>query len=251
MMFPKISIITICWNSADHIVSALRSVLQQTYENFEYIIQDGCSTDGTLDIVARHADPRMRVFSEPDAGIYDALNKAISKATGDIIGIVHADDFLASPTVLEKVAQVMADPSVDGVYGDLEYVLPDNPDSVIRYWRAGEYTPKLLKRGWMPPHPTLYLRREVYEQWGAFDTSYAISGDYEAILRWLVRGKIRLHYIPEVLVKMRLGGTSNRLRNLWRKDVESLRAMRHHGVGGLPTLAMKYLRKLDQFFVRR
>jgi hypothetical protein len=164
---------------------------------------------------------------------------------------MHSDDFYADAHVLEKVAQAFADPAVDGVYGDLDYVARDAPQRVIRHWRSGAYDPRSLGRGWMPPHPTLFLRRAVIEQWGGFDTRFRIAADYEAILRYLGRGQIRLAYVPEVLIKMRVGGESNRsLARVVRKSLEDYRALRENKVGGIGALAWKNLSKLPQFFAR-
>lgn len=250
-MTLKISIVTATYNREDTISDSLKSLRRQTFSNYQHIIQDGASTDGTLDIINNLSDSRTRLVSETDTGIYDALNRGIKRASGDIIGLMHSDDFFASDTVLEKVAAAFSDTSTDGVYGDLQYVSASNPERIIRHWRAGKYTSKRLKYGWMPPHPTLYLRREVFENWGCYDTSYQIAADYDAMLRWLVRGKITLAYIPEVLVKMRVGGESNKsLGRIIRKSREDYRAIRSNGVGGLGTLVMKNTRKIRQFFER-
>lgn len=167
------------------------------------------------------------------------------------MGLLHSDDLLADDTVLSHVAKVFDDPSVDGVYGDLEYVAREDPTRVIRYWRARAYHPGLLSRGWMPPHPTLFLRRAVFETHGMYDTGFRIAADYEAILRWLTRGDLQLAYIPDVLVKMRVGGESNRsLSRILRKSREDLRAIRRQRVGGLGVLAAKNVGNLSQFLRR-
>lgn len=244
----KISVVTAVWNRADTIGPAIASVQAQTYSDVEHVIQDGGSTDGTLAVVERMADARTRVVSERDTGLYDAINKGIARATGDVIGLMHSDDFFASDGVLEQVAETLSDPDVDGLYGDLEYVSGQDPDKVVRHWRSGEFNTRLLARGWMPPHPTLYLRREVFDRWGVYDTSYRIAADYEAMVRYLAVGKVRLAYLPEVMVKMRTGGISNgSLANIVEKSREDWRAIRMHEIGGFGTLAMKNLRKIKQF----
>lgn len=245
----KISIITAVYNRVATIGHAMASLQAQTYQHVEHIIQDGGSTDGTLKVLKELANPSTFVCSELDKGIYDAINRGIARATGDVVGLMHSDDFYSDDRVLERIAEVFADPSVDGVYGDLQYVAGDAPYGVVRYWRAGEYSRTKIRRGWMPPHPTLYLRREVFDQLGLYDTSYHIAADYDAMLRYIVRGQIQLAYIPEVLVKMRVGGESNRsLGRILIKSREDLQAIRRNGVGGLGTLACKNLSKIPQFF---
>ena len=244
----QISVVTAVYNRADTIAKAMRSVQSQTYPDVEHVIQDGGSRDATLERVAELANAATRMLSEPDDGIYDAINRGIRRAKGEVIGLMHSDDFFANANVLTKVAQALADPAVDGVYGDLDYVAAHDPDRVIRHWRSGPYAPASLRYGWMPPHPTLYLRREVFERHGLYNPSYRISGDYDAMLRYLVKGGISLAYVPEVLVKMRVGGESNRsLERIARKSREDLRALRENGVGGIVTLAAKNLRKVTQF----
>ena len=242
-----LSIVTAVRNRAGTLGHALGSLAAQSHSGVEHVIQDGASTDGTLGVIARRA-PRARLESAPDGGIYEALNRGIARASGDVIGILHSDDALAHPGALSRVmVRLMADPSLDGVYGDLDYVSASGSGRVVRRWRAGAYRPGMLARGWMPPHPTLFVRREVIERHGAYDTSLRIAADYEAILRWLGAG-VRLGYVPDVLVRMRMGGESNRsLGRMLVKSREDLRAMRRHGVGGLGTLAMKNLSKVGQF----
>ncbi|MCT4556804.1 MAG: glycosyltransferase [Pelagimonas sp.] len=245
----RISIVTAVYNRKETVADALRSVQAQTYDEIEHVIQDGQSTDGTLDVIEQMKSPQMSVQSAPDGGIYDAINKGLQRATGDVLGLMHSDDFFASDTVIATVAKAFEDPEVDGVYGDLDYVAEEDTDRIIRKWRSGAYNPARLRRGWMPPHPTLYLRRSVFERWGYYDTSYRIAADYDAMLRYLVRGQINIRYIPEVFIKMRVGGESNRsLRKIMRKSQEDYRAIRANGVGGAGTLAWKNLSKIQQFF---
>lgn len=247
----KISIVTAVYNSCETVAAALDSALAQSDVNIELVVIDGGSTDGTLEVLRSYADRLDVLVSEPDCGIYDALNKGIRRVSGDVVGFLHSDDLFADAGVLSRIAAAFAEPAVEVVYGDLHYVRKDNPEQVVRYWRAGEFAGRRLGWGWMPPHPTLYVRRSVYEQIGLFDTSFRIAADYDFILRMLGRGGVGVHYIPEVLVKMRVGGASNRsLRNIVRKSREDLRALRRNGVGGLGALAWKNLSKLPQFFGR-
>ncbi|TNF63403.1 MAG: glycosyltransferase, partial [Rhodobacteraceae bacterium] len=178
-----------------------------------------------------------------------AINRGIERATGEVIGLMHSDDVFADDEVLASVAETLARTGADGVYGDLDYVSARDPSRRIRRWRSGGYDARSLRRGWMPPHPTLYLRREVFLRFGTYDTGFRIAADYDAMLRYLVTGEVRLAYIPRVLVRMRLGGASNRsLANLVQKSREDYRAIRRNGVGGAGTLALKNLRKIGQFF---
>ncbi len=245
----KISVISATFNRADTVAEAFASLRSQTWQDVEHIVIDGGSTDCTLGIIKAQTNQPARLVSEPDAGLYDALNKGLSFATGDVVGVIHSDDFFANDKVLERVAQAFADPAVDGVYGDLDYVAKADPTRIIRRWRSGTYQRSRLAHGWMPPHPTLFLRRVVIEQWGGFDTTFRIAADYDAMLRYLAKGNIRLAYIPEVLVKMRVGGESNRsLSHILRKSREDYMALRRNDVGGLGALIWKNLSKLGQFF---
>lgn len=248
----KISVITTVFNRAGTIGHAIASVSAQNHSDVEHLIIDGASTDETLAVIERHRTPFMRVISEPDNGIYDALNKGIRLARGEIIGVVHSDDFFADSFVLEKVAAVFENEQVEAAYGDLDYVAAADPHRIIRRWRSGSYHRQKLARGWMPPHPTLFMRSSVFARLGVYDTCYQIAADYEAMLRYFGRGGIEPTYIPEVLVKMRVGGESNAsLSRIIRKSREDYRALRSSGVGGLGALAWKNLSKLPQFFIGR
>jgi glycosyltransferase involved in cell wall biosynthesis len=247
----KISIVTAVFNRIATIAETMESVQRQSYRSIEHVIQDGGSKDGTLEEIVRLAVPSTNVVSGPDAGIYDAINRGIQRADGEVIGLMHSDDFFAHDAVLSRVAETLKKTGADGVYGDLQYVASSDPTRIIRHWQSGLYMPSKLRYGWMPPHPTLYLRRVVFERWGLYDTSFEVAADYDAMLRYLVKGQIKLAYIPEVLVKMRVGGESNRsLDRILLKSCEDLRAIRRNGVGGVGTLACKNLSKLPQFFKR-
>jgi len=247
----KISVITATYNANTTIADAMESVLGQGYSNLESIVIDGASTDGTREKLEAYRSSLAVLVSEPDHGIYDALNKGIARATGEIVGFLHADDIFASTDVLLRVAEAFADDSVDAVFGDLVYINKSDPDKVIRYWEAGNFDKTKLNRGWMPPHPTFYVRRSVYEKLGGFDTSFHIAADYDCMLRFLTQADFNVRYIPEVLVKMRVGGKSNRsLKNILIKMKEDARALKKNGVGGLWTLVGKNISKLPQFFRR-
>lgn len=245
----KISVVTAVYNRQATIAQALDSVASQIDADIEHVIQDGGSTDGTLDIISEKSDGRIALVSERDNGIYDAINRGIQRATGDVIGLMHSDDFYAGPDVLAQAAKMFEDPAIDGVYGDLDYVAANDITRIIRKWRSGPYLRDRLARGWMPPHPTLYLRREVFDAFGLYDTSLRIAADYDAMLRYLTKGQIKLGYIPEVMVKMRVGGESNKsISKILQKSREDYKAIRRNGVGGIGTLALKNLSKIQQFF---
>jgi glycosyltransferase len=246
----KISVITAVYNNRGTIAEALESVFAQTHDDVELIVIDGGSGDGTLDVLQGYGERIGMLVSEPDKGIYDALNKGLGLATGEVVGFLHSDDVFADGQVLSRIAAAFAVPGVDAVYGDLEYVKKDAPGQVVRYWKSGEYSAGKLRHGWMPPHPTFYVKRAVYGQRGGFDLSYRIAADYDCMLRFLGAG-LEAVYIPEVLVRMRLGGASNRsLKNILRKTAEDWRALRSNRIGGAGTLVWKNLRKLPQFFLR-
>ena len=250
----KISIITITYNSAKTLPRALESVRSQTYGDIEHIIVDGASTDDTVEIIKNYSKgpsdkvpstKEVRWVSEPDGGIYDALNKGIRMATGDVIGFLHSDDVLYSPDSIGQIAAAFESTKADVVYGDLQYC---NGDKVTRRWRSNAFKPSSLKFGWMPPHPTLYVRREVYEQVGEYDSWFRISADYDMILRIFTAG-YKTHYIPQVLVSMETGGASNRdAKARLSKTQEDYFVLKKNHVGaGLLTVACKQLRKVRQF----
>lgn len=250
-MSKRISLITVTYQSAETLKDTIESVRRQSFEDMEYIVVDGGSTDETLDILKNNGDVVNHWISEPDNGIYDAMNKGIGMASGEVIGFLHADDAFARAEVIENIADRYLKSGFHLLYGDLEYVSADNPEKVIRYWRSGSFRRQQLQRGWMPPHPTVYVSREFFAQIGAFNTEYRISADYEWLLRALSFPSIKVEYLPEVLVRMRLGGASNKsLRNVIAKSGEDLRALRDHQVGGFRTLFWKNASKISQF-VRR
>lgn len=245
---PLFSIITVVRNRATTIEQAVDSLAAQSCGDYEHVVQDGASRDGTLELLKAITDSRMQLTSEPDGGIYDGLNRALARTSGHIIGLLHSDDFYAHSGVLEQVARCFEETGADAVYGDLDYVSAADPTKIIRRWRSGHFSRRALHRGWMPPHPALFLSRCVIEQWGAYDTKFEIAADYDAILRYFGTGGITAAYIPEVLVKMRLGGASNRsLSRIITKSREDYRALRKNHIGGLVTLLCKNLRKVAQF----
>jgi len=246
----KVSIITVVYNRHATILDAIKSVQSQSYQNIEHIIQDGGSTDGTLAVIKNNANENTKLESVPDGGIYDAINKAVKRSTGTIIGLMHSDDLFASPTAVEQIVSAFSGSQIDGTYSDLQYVSSQNVNKVIRYWRAGSFDKSNLSRGWMPPHPTLYLNAEIFDLYGLYDTKYDISADYDAMLRWIKDGDLRLQYIPEILVKMRVGGDSNKsLKQIIKKSREDYNIIKSNNLGGFWTLALKNLTKIRQFFL--
>ena len=227
----KISVITVCYNSAKTIGHTLRSVHKQTHGDIEHIIVDGGSKDNTLEVVAAEGVHVAKVVSERDNGIYDAMNKGIALASGEIIGFINADDFYASPSVLTTVAAAFEKSGADCCYGDLCYVSQVDPTRTVRYWRSVDFVPGSFETGWCPPHPTFFVRRSVYQRLGGFDLSFRIAADFELMARYLEAARISSHYIPEVLVKMRLGGTTNRsLSNIVKQNAEIRRALKKLGL---------------------
>ena len=246
----KISIITVVYNRIYSINQALQSVKNQIFQDVEHLVIDGASTDGTLEVLKTYERNAIVLLSEPDDGIYFALNKGLKQSTGDIIGLMHSDDFFADEYVLKRVACAFEDPGVDLVYGDLDYVSKKNTSLLIRRWQPGEFNKNKLSRGWMPPHPTVFIRRRLIEKLGVYNTKYRISADYDLILRFFGQEHVRAVYIPQVLTKMRLGGLSNgSFMSILRKMQEDYTALRCNKVGGIWTLLLKNLRKINQFSI--
>ncbi len=245
----KISVVTVCFNSARTLADTIESVSGQTHTETEHIVVDGASTDGTVEMLHQHQGSLARVVSEPDRGIYDAMNKGFALATGEVIGTLNSDDTFAGPTVLERIAREFEDPAVDACYGDLIYVGRDEPDRIVRYWKSKPYEDGLFAAGWMPPHPTFYIRRRAYERHGGFDLSYRFQADFDFTLRMLSVHRLKSAYIPETLVKMRMGGvTNNRLTNVVKGNIEAYRACRSHGVNVTPFfMVRKVVSRIGQF----
>ncbi len=243
----KISVVTATHNSAVTVCTTLQSIKDQTYTNVEHVVVDGVSTDDTVKLVRARGSEDTLLDVRPDHGIYDALNRGVALATGDVVGFLHSDDFFKDSSVLARIAQVFEDPEVDVCYGDLSYVSAKDITQIVRRWKAGDFRRSCFKYGWMPPHPTVYVRRKVLEHM-PFDTSFRISGDYDLMLKLFGRRDIKVVYIPSELVCMRLGGESNKtLFNIKLKMKEDLAVIRSNNVGGVLTLICKSLRKLPQF----
>lgn len=246
----KISLVTAVYNRRGTVGAAIDSVRHQTYSDVQYITVDGMSDDGTEHEIQKNASAISLSIREPDTGIYDALNKGLKAATGEVVGFLHADDFLASGDVVQRIADEFQDDDVDAVYGDLVYVSAQHPEKAVRYWKSGEYQKNRFRRGWMPPHPTVYVRREIYEKYGMYRTDIGSQADYECLLRLMFRHSIRVAYIPEVLVRMRQGGASNvSLKNRLLANAGDREAWKVNGLR--PPFGLRFtkpLSKIPQYF---
>lgn len=244
----KISLITVAYNAEKTIGRSIISVLGQKFNNVQYIVIDGGSTDGTINILNQYRDKIDVLVSEPDNGIYDAMNKGIALADGDIIGTINADDFLADDSVLSDVAEAFARQGADVLYGDLDFINPDG--KVVRKWRSGRYRSGMFNRGWMPPHPTFYCRKALFDTHGAYSLEYGSAADYELMLRFIHAHKANVFYLDKIMVKMYIGGVSNKnVANRVKALLFDLKAMRNNDIF-FPyiTIIFKPLRKIVQFF---
>ncbi len=247
----KLSIITVAFNAEATIAEAVASVIGQkrTGYELEYIIVDGASADGTVAALEPYRSGIAHIISEPDSGLYDAMNKGIAAATGDVIGILNADDTYAHDGVLAAVAKRFGATGTEALYGDLDYVAKDGSGRVVRRWRSGKMEPRSFLQGWMPPHPTFFLARCMYAMHGGYSLKLQSAADYELMLRMLYKHEVSATYLPDVLVKMRTGGVSNASwGNRLRANREDRRAWRMNGLRPMPwTLVMKPLRKVVQW----
>jgi glycosyltransferase involved in cell wall biosynthesis len=244
----KVSIVTVSFNAERTIERCIQSVLSQTYKNVEYIVIDGKSTDKTVQIIHNFKNSIHRFLSEPDHGIYDAMNKGIRIASGDIVGMLNADDFFTGDDILSDVAAAFTDDSIQLLYGDLDYINADG--KIVRKWRSGSYKPGAFNRGWMPPHPTFYCRRELFEQYGPYRLDLGTAADYELMLRFIHKYQMKVCYLQSVMINMEQGGASNKN---WKSRLSALqndfRAMQINGVSRpLAALIAKPLRKISQYF---
>lgn len=248
----KISVITACYNSANTIGDTMRSVRNQTYGNIEHIVVDGGSKDNTLKVVAAEGSHVAKLISESDSGIYDAMNKGLALATGEVVGFLNSDDVFADSGVVSRIVQAMVNPAIEACYGDLVYVTQDDMNKVVRYWKSREYSHGLFDHGWVPAHPTFYARRVLYQQYGGFDLDMRLAADFDILLRFFEVHRITSVYIPEVLVKMRLGGATNAsFGNVFRQNKEIARAFRKYGLNaGIKPLAFRLMARLLQFLRR-
>lgn len=249
-MQPKVSIITVCYNSAKTIEDTIKSVLSQNYTNIEYIIVDGLSTDNTLEIVNKYKNDIAVIVSEKDNGLYDAINKGISLANGDIIANLNSDDFYIDENVISDIVEKFNKQNTDLLYTDLYYVEEENTNKVTRYWKSGEYKKGAFLKGWMPPHPTFFVKKEVYKKYGDFNLKLKSAADYEIMLRFIHKYECTVSYLNRVTVRMRVGGVSNAsLTNRIKANREDKLAWEINGLKPKPlTFILKPLSKINQFF---
>jgi len=246
----KVSVITVCYNSAQTIEDTIKSVINQDYPNIEYIIVDGLSKDNTLEIVNKHKDKIAKIVSEKDNGIYDAINKGIELASGELLSVLNSDDFFATSSVVSDVVESIAKENSDSSYGNLLYVNREETSKVLRTWISGEYYDGIFYKGWMPPHPTFFIKKWCYQKYGSFNLNLKSSADYELMLRMLHKNKIKVSYINKILVKMRVGGQSNvSLLNRLKGNQEDKIAWQLNGIKpNWYTLIWKPLSKIPQYF---
>ncbi|MDX2248417.1 MAG: glycosyltransferase family 2 protein [Bacteroidia bacterium] len=247
----KVSLITVCFNAESVIRTAIESVLAQDYPDIEYIIVDGASSDGTMNIVRSYGNKIHHVISEPDEGLYFAMNKGVARATGDIVGILNADDIYANNQVISRVVKEFQEKKVDMTFADLVYVKADDLSQVVRYYPGKGFVPEKFAKGMMPPHPTYFVRQELYQKAGNFDTRYRICADFDLMVRLFVTHQKTYSYIPGILVHMRVGGNSAWGRNTLQINREMLLSLRSHGVKtNLLKIYSKYFTKIFQLLTK-
>lgn len=248
----KISVVTAVYNRASTIGQTIESVAAQSYSDVEHIIIDGSSSDSTLEVIEQNRNARMVIHSEPDKGIYDALNKGIERATGEILGVLHSDDLFAGSDVLEKIAQLFNDPSLDAVYADAAFFNPGKPGKFIRRYDSSRFTPEKIAGGWMPAHTTLFLRRRVFERFGLYRIDYKIAADFEFMARIFISGTLKTVYVPEIWVQMQMGGASTGgLQSKILGNWEVMRACRENSIRtNYAKILSKYPMKLFEYLKR-
>lgn len=231
MNLPLVSVITVCYNSSSTIAQTISSVLAQDYPNIEYIIVDGDSNDGTVDIIKSYENQIDKFISEKDDGIYEAMNKGIEMASGEIIGILNSDDLYYENTTISNVVHEMNEKHVDIIYGDLVYFRTKDESKIVRYYEGRDFSRTLVSKGWVPPHPTFFVKKEVYDKYGKFDTQFKLSADFDLIVRFLSFHGVSYYYLPSVLVKMRLGGEStNSIRNIISMNIDNMKSCRKNNI---------------------
>lgn len=247
----KVSIITVCFNSAETIEDTIKSVLSQHYKDIEYIVVDGSSTDGTLEILSKYRSRIHKCLCEPDNGIYNAMNKGIKLSTGDVVATLNSDDVYADATTVGRMVEFMQSNGLDAAYGDLAYVDHDDTNLVRRFWKAGEYKRKCFCYGWVIPHPTFFCRKRIFEEYGYFNEEFQIAADFELMLRFIEKHQINVGYLPKMIARMRMGGKANVLRGVLRGNWEIMKSFRLNGLRLSPWFFMlKPVMKISQFFIK-
>lgn len=247
----KVSIITVVFNGVRTIKDTIESVLSQSYQDIEYIVIDGGSTDGTLEILTEYQGKISKCVSEPDNGVYDAMNKGLKLAAGDCIAFLNADDFYASTNAVLSIMEAFETMNVDAVYGDIVYIDKHNENKLVRYWKAGKYKNGSFFYGWVPPHPAFFCRKQAYDKYGYFKSDFRIAADFELMLRFIEKHKIKVGYIPEPVVKMRGGGKANVLSGIIRGNWEIVQSFRLNGLHLSPWFFVyRPIAKVSQIFKR-
>lgn len=243
----KVSIITSCYNREATLRGTIESVLEQDYPDIEYIVVDGASKDNSLAVINEYESRIDTIISEPDTGMYEGINKGIRAATGDIIGLIHSDDFLFSPHTISEIVQTFEEQQVDMIYGNGVFVNYDDINLMIRNWISGDYTKEKVKDGWLPLHPTVYIKKNSMDKWGLYDENYKIAADSDLLVRYLYEADLKVYYLKKYIVRMRMGGLSTDTGKTKQKWKEDLRMYKSHGINPLLALKGKVLSKIPQF----
>lgn len=247
----KVSIITSCFNRETTIRDAIESVISQNYPNIEYIVIDGASNDKSIEIIKQYQQYISKFISEKDKGMYEAINKGIKQATGDIIGLVHSDDFLYSKDTITHIVQQFEKTGSDLIYGNGLFIDFYDTNKIIRNWKSGTYSKKKIRYGWLPLHPTVYIKRSCFEQLGLYDESFKIAADSDFLIRYLYEGNLKISYLDEYIIKMRMGGLSTNPQKIKQKWAEDLKLYRNHGFMPFFTLGCKIMSKIPQFITAK
>lgn len=247
----KVSIITSCFNREATIKDAIESVISQNYPDIEYIVIDGASNDKSIEIIKQYQQHIAKFISEKDKGMYEAINKGIKQATGDIIGLVHSDDFLYSKDTITHIVQQFERTGADLIYGNGLFVDFYNTNKIIRNWKSGVYSKKKIRYGWLPLHPTVYIKKDCFQQLGLYDESFKIAADSDLLIRYLYESNLKISYLDEYIIKMRMGGLSTNPKKIKQKWSEDLKLYRNHDFMPLFTLGCKIISKIPQFITAK